>query len=158
MRLVLKNTSLKFEVVKGLEPFGGSSNAIANQYIDTIKLTVTGNFTFTGKIYLVHYYNSDRGHVTNWQLFQTTGMDSDTKGENLVAQFLPMITFPLSDSAKYTSNECNGKSGTSAEGCIFKLEVEGDLASYYSAVEAATVDGDKSAKVIIDNGHKVNIL
>lgn len=158
MKIILKNTSLKFEMVKEIEPFGGSSNAIANQYIDTIKLTITGNFTFTGKIYLTHYYNSDIGHVNNWQLFQTTGMDSDTKGENLVAQFLPMITFPLSDSTKYTSNECDGKSGTSAEGCTFKLEVEGDLASYYSAVEAATVGGDSSAKVIIDNSHKVNIL
>ena len=158
MKLILKNTSLKFEVVKGLEPFGGSSNAIANQYIDTIKLTITGDFTFTGKIWLAHYYSPNTGHVSNWQLFQTTGMDSDTRGENLVAQFLPTLAFPLSDSAKYTSNECDGKSGTSAAGCTFKLEVEGDLARYYSAVETAAAGGDNTAVIIIDNGHKVNIL
>ena len=157
MKLVLKNTSLKFEVVKGLEPFGGSSNAIANQYIDTIKITVTGNFTFTGKVWLRHYYNENTGHVSNWQLFQTEGKSSDIRVQSTLA-LLGRITFPLADSTKYIGSEVDGSSGSAAEGSKFKLEVYGDLASYYSAVETAKAGGDASATEICDSANKVNIL
>lgn len=157
MKLILKNTSLKFEMVKEIEPFGGSSNAFANQYIDTIKITVTGNFTFSGKVWLRHYYNENTGHMVNWQLFQTEGKSSDTRVNTMLA-LLGGITFPLADSTKYIGDAVNGSSGSAAEGSKFKLEVYGDLTSYYSAVEAAKAGGDNSATEICDSSNKVNIL
>lgn len=156
MKLILRNTSLKFETVKELEPFGGSSNTAANNNFTLVKLEFEQPFAFTGRICLASYVSN--GVFQNWQLYQTNGKNTnDRTGQvAIVTQFSPKS---VGDSQGYESDytTCNADGAASGNRC--KITIVGDITQFVQdELESRGSQTFTGTCFIYDESDKINVL